>query len=140
MWLRAMLLAFLLNGLSPFGLRILAARGLGKEYTTLYLFYWYLAGLAFAVLWVLVRRERMRTASVLIGTAMAASSVGGQVFMALALNEGVPGNIVFPLAMGCSICIVTAGGILLFGEKVGIYGKAGIVLGLVAAVLLSIWE
>ena len=59
--------------------------------------------------------------------------------MARALNDGVPGNIVFPLAMGCSICIVAAGGILLFGEKVGPYGKAGIALGLVAGALLSIW-
>lgn len=139
MWGRAMLLAFLLNGISPFGLKILAARGLGREYASVYLFYWYLAGLAFAVVWLLVRRERVKPASLLIGTGMAAASVGGQVCMAQALNSDIPGNIVFTLAMGCSICIVTAGGILLFGEKVGIYGKAGIALGLVAAVLLSIW-
>ncbi len=139
MWLRAMILAFLLNGLSPFGLRILVGRGLGQQYTTVYLFYWYLAGLVFALLWVLIRRERIRTAAVLMGVAMAASSVVGQVSMARALNEGVAGNIVFPLAMGCSICLVTAGGMLLFGEKMGPYGKAGVALGLLAAVLLSVW-
>ncbi|MFB3904005.1 MAG: hypothetical protein ACE15E_11175 [Acidobacteriota bacterium] len=138
MWLKAMVLAFLLNGLSPFGLRILAGRGLAEQYTSVYLFYWYLAGLVFAVLWVVVRGERIRSASVLIGVAMAASSVGGQVFMARALSEGVAGNVVFPLAMGCSICIVTAGGMLLFGEKVGPYGKAGVALGLLAAALLSV--
>ncbi|MFB3902449.1 MAG: hypothetical protein ACE15E_03285 [Acidobacteriota bacterium] len=139
MWLRAILLAFLLNGLSPFGLRILAANGLGTEYTTVYLFYWYLAGLVFALFWIVARRQKVTLAAVLVGFGMAASSVAGQYSMGMALNRGIPGNIVFTLAMGCSICVVAAAGLFFFGEKVGPYGKAGIALGLVAAVLLSVW-
>jgi len=138
-WLNAMLLAFLLNGLSPFGLRILAATGLGQKYTQVYLFYWYLAGLIFLLVWRLWRRERLSTAALVIGSAMALSSVGGQVFMGLALANNAPGNVVYPVAMGASICIVAAGGRFFYKERVGVYGKAGIVVGLLAAVLMSVW-
>jgi hypothetical protein len=134
-----MMVAFLLNGLSPFGLKILAAQGLGATYNTVYLFFWYLTGLAFAVIWFLLGRQKLNLTTVVIGTGMAGCSVGGQVCMGLALSRGVPGNIVFTLAMGCSICLVAAGGILLFHERVGIYGKVGVLLGLIAAVLLSVW-
>jgi hypothetical protein len=37
-WIRAMLLAFLLNGLYPFGLRILARMGVSQQYISVYLF------------------------------------------------------------------------------------------------------
>jgi hypothetical protein len=57
--------------------------------------------------------------------------------MGMALAHGAAGNVVFPLAVGANIFIVAAGGILLFHEQVGIYSKAGIAAGLLAAVLLS---
>jgi len=40
--------------------------------------------------------------------------------------------------MGASICLVAAGGVLIFKEEVGLYGKLGILIGLLAAVLLSL--
>ncbi len=138
MWLRMMLLAFLLNGLSPFGLRVLAAMGVGKEMTPIYLFYWYLSGLAFVIIWAVRQRERVSRAAVLIGTGMALASVIGQTTMGLALAAGAPGNVVFPLAVGANVFIVAAGGVLFFKEHIGAYGKAGIAVGLLAAVLLSI--
>jgi hypothetical protein len=140
MWLRMMLLAFLFNGLSPFGLRILAAMGIGAEMTPLYLFYWYLGGLAFVAIWALRRRERIPARALLIGSGMALCGVLGQATMGLALAYGAPGNVVFPLAVGANIFLVAAGGILFFKERVGVYGKAGITAGLLAAVLLSIGE
>jgi drug/metabolite transporter (DMT)-like permease len=140
MWLRMMLLAFLFNGLSPFGLRILAAMGVGQELTPVYLFYWYVGGLAFVLIWALRKRERISGMAVLIGSGMALCGVLGQVTMGLALAYGAPGNVVFPLAVGANIFIVAAGGVLLFKERVGIYGKAGIAVGLLATVLLSIGE
>jgi hypothetical protein len=139
MWLRAILLAFLLNGLSPFGLRILAGMGLGQQYTHVYLFYWYLSGFALLIVARLRWRERIPTEAFLIGTGMAVCSIGGQVSIGLALAHGAPGNAVYPLAMGASICIVAAGGMFFFKERVGPYGKAGTVLGLLAAILMSLW-
>ncbi len=43
----------------------------------------------------------------------------------------------FPLSVGGNIFIVAAGGVLFFREIVGRYGKTGILVGLLAAVLLS---
>ena len=141
MWIRAMLLAFLLNGLCPFGLRILAGMGVGREYIPVYLFYWYLAGCVFGLLWAFRNSKGVSVSgtSIWVGSVMAIASVGGQLFMGLAMAYGAPGNVVYMLAQGASICIVAFGGLVLFKEKVGFYGKAGIVVGLLAAVLLGVW-
>ncbi len=140
MWIRAMLLALLLNGLCPFGLRILAGMGTGREYIAVYLFYWYLSGFAFGLFWAFRRRQRISRTAVLIGMAMAAASVGGQLFMGLAMAYGAPGNVVYLLAQGASISIVAFGGLVLFQEKVGIYGKTGIAVGFLAAMLSGLWS
>lgn len=136
-WITAMLGAFLLNGVCPFGLRVLAGRGLAHQYTPVYLVYWYLAGFAFGLLGLIKDRRRVSLANLIIGLMMAAASVGGQFFMGLALSNGVPGSVVFMLGMGASMCVVVLGGVLFFGERVGTYAKLGIVAGLVAAMLLG---
>lgn len=58
--------------------------------------------------------------------------------MALALGYDVPGHIVFPVATGGSLFLVLAAGVILFKEKVGGYGVAGIVLGIASLVILSV--
>jgi drug/metabolite transporter (DMT)-like permease len=136
-WITAMLLAFLLNGVCPFGLRILAGRGLAQHYTPVYLVYWYLAGFAFGLIGLIKARQRLSPANLIIGLMMALASVGGQFFMGLALSNGVPGSVVYMLGMGASMCVVVLGGVLFFGERVGIYAKLGIAVGLIAAVLLG---
>jgi hypothetical protein len=137
MWIKAMLIAFFLNGASAYGLRILAGMGIGEEYTPVYLFYWYAAGMIFILIWAYFRREPLTAKAALIGSCMAVFSVGGQAALGLALAYGAPGNVVFPISMGSSICIVAAGGFLFFKETVSAYGIVGIILGLTAAVLLS---
>jgi drug/metabolite transporter (DMT)-like permease len=137
-WIAAMLGAFLLNGVCPFGLRVLAGWGLARQYTAAYLFYWYLAGFAFGLIW-LVRGSK-QTADVggwLTGLAMALTSVCGQLFMGLAMAYGVSGSVVYMLGMGASMCVVVTGGLVFFHERVGNVGKLGIVVGLLAAVLLG---
>jgi hypothetical protein len=87
-----MLLALVLNGICPFGLRILAGMGYGRDVTTVYLFYWYLAGFLFgiAVNW---RRNRLPSGrALLLGLAMGIASVGGQLFMGLAMVYGAAGG------------------------------------------------
>lgn len=140
MWLRAMLLAFLLNGVCPFGLRVLAGMGLAGELTQVYLFYWYLGGLVLAVGWALRSREAFSRPTILLGSLMAVASVGGQFSMGMALAHGTPGNVVYMISQGASICVVVAGGAILFKEKVGTYGKAGIGLGILAAILMGVWS
>jgi drug/metabolite transporter (DMT)-like permease len=136
-WITAMLCAFLLNGICPFGLRVLAGRGLGHPYTPVYLVYWYLAGFVFGLLGLIKSRQGLSRANLAIGLIMALASVGGQFFMGLALSNGVPGSVVYMLGMGASMCVVVIGGILFFHERVRIYAKFGIVIGLAAAVLLG---
>jgi hypothetical protein len=135
-----MLLALLLNGLCPFGLRILAGMGVGQQYISVYLFYWYLSGFAFGLLFAFRSRQRVSRAAILVGSAVALASVGGQLFMGLAMAYGAPGNVVYMLSQGASICIVAFGGLVLYKEKVGPYGKVGIAVGLLAAVLLGVWS
>ena len=137
-WITAMLAAFFLNGVCPFGLRVLAGRGLAQQYTPVYLVYWYLAGFAFGLLGLIKMRKKLSTANLIIGLIMSVASVGGQFFMGLALSQGVPGSVVYMLGMGASMCVVVLGGILFFHEPVGMYAKLGIVIGLVAAVLLGL--
>jgi drug/metabolite transporter (DMT)-like permease len=136
-WITAMLCAFILNGICPFGLRVLAGRGLAQQYTPVYLFYWYLAGFGFGLLGLIKSRQKLSVANLTIGLVMAVASVGGQFFMGLALSHGVAGSVVFMLGMGASMCIVVLGGVIFFRERVGTYAKLGIVIGLVAAVLLG---
>jgi len=136
-WITAMLCAFLLNGICPFGLRVLAGRGLAQQYTPVYLVYWYLAGFGFGLLGLIKSRQKLSPANLTIGLIMAVASVGGQFFMGLALSHGVAGSVVYMLGMGVSMCVVVLGGVLFFHERVGTYAKLGIVIGLVAAVLLG---
>lgn len=137
-WITAMLAAFLLNGICPFGLRVLAGRGLAQQFTAVYLVYWYLAGFAFGLLGLIKVRQRLSRANLMIGLTMSVASVGGQFFMGLALSRGVPGSVVYMLGMGASMCVVVLGGVLFFREPVGTYAKLGITIGLVAAILLGI--
>jgi drug/metabolite transporter (DMT)-like permease len=137
-WITAMLCAFLLNGVCPFGLRVMAGRGLAHQYTPVYLVYWYLAGFAFGLIGLIKVRRSLSLANLIIGLIMALASVGGQFFMGLALSSGVPGSVVYMVGMGASMCLVVLGGVFLFAERIGTHAKLGIVTGLVAAVLLGI--
>jgi len=136
--MKAMLLAFLLNGICPFGLRILTGIGNGQDILTAYLFYWYLAGFILIILLNWRHICRPTKGQLVVGIGMGAASVGGQLFMGLSMAYGAAGGVVYMLGMGASICIVSCGGVLLFKEHVGIYGKLGILLGLIAAALLAV--
>ena len=57
-WKRLMVMAFFANGLGPFGLKVLTARGLAP-YQSQYLFYWYLGGVVFALAALLSVRSRV---------------------------------------------------------------------------------
>lgn len=136
-WITAMLGAFVLNGICPFGLRILAGRGMARHYTAVYLFYWYLAGLAIGLVWLMRTRKPLSPAGLLIGFGMALASTGGQLFMGLSMAWGAPGNVVYMLGMGASMCVVVSGGVLFFRERIGGYASLGIGTGLLAAMLLG---
>lgn len=136
MWLRLMLIAFVANGLGPFGLKILQERGLLEPYRLPYLLFWYLGALPLAALAFLRKPGRLSAPEVLIGGAMGCCSLGGQLATAVAL-ESLPGHVVFAITTGGNLFIVAAAGIFLFRERVGRYGLAGIGLGIVSLLLLG---
>jgi drug/metabolite transporter (DMT)-like permease len=156
-WIRLMLLAFLANGLGPFGLKVLDEAGL-SDWFQQYLLYWYSGGLIFAAAAFLgskAAREFPETpaspktpparrlflpAEILLGAGMGLASLSGQAFTGLALASKAPGHIVFPLTTGGSLFLVAAAGVLLFRERVGKYGVAGIAVGILALVILSVSE
>jgi drug/metabolite transporter (DMT)-like permease len=135
-WLRLMLIAFVANGIGPFGLKVLSERGLAG-YQSEYLLFWYAGGFAFAMAALLRSRLRPYPREVLLGAVMGGCSLAGQSFTGMALARGVPGHIAFPLTTGGSLFLVAAAGLFLFNERVGPYGIAGLVLGISALVALS---
>jgi multidrug transporter EmrE-like cation transporter len=138
MWFRLMLLAFLFNGICTFGLRILTGMELAQEHTLHYLIFWY-AGGAIAVLLATFRSLGSISRTDLgIGSALGILSGTGQNFLGLALSTGLPGNVVYPVALAGGLFIVVAIGVTVFRERVGPAGVAGIVLGIVSIALLSI--
>jgi len=136
MWLRFMLVAFVANGIGPFGLKVLQEEGLLEGHQMHYLVFWYLGGLLLAALASLASRSRFRASELFIGGGMGACSLGGQVATALALHT-VPGHAVFAVTTGGTLFVVSAAGILVFKEKVGKYGLAGIVLGIASILMLG---
>jgi drug/metabolite transporter (DMT)-like permease len=136
-WFRLMLVAFVANGISPFGLKVLAELGL-SQYEFQYLIFWYAGGLILAVLTMGAGHFPFQRWEILLGAGMGLCSLGGQYFMGQALANGVPGHIVFPIATGGTLFLVALAGILVFKERVGPYGRAGMVLGILALVILSV--
>ena len=138
MWFRFMMVAFVLNGLCPFGLRILAGLGLAARYTPLYLVFWYLSGGLFMVMLFLRARKRPARSDLLVGMGLGFFSTCGQSCMGLALSKGIPGNIVYPVTLAGGLFLVVLIAILAFRERIGPAGVAGIVLGIISIALLSL--
>jgi multidrug transporter EmrE-like cation transporter len=138
MWFRWMMLAFAFNGVCTFGLRILAARGLTDKYISVYLVLWYLAGTLLLGAIYIHRHMRTRRSDLAVGGALGLASVAGQTSLGLALSGGLPGLVVYPVTLAGGLFIVVGAGVMLFKERVGPYGMAGIVLGIISIVLLSL--
>jgi glucose uptake protein GlcU len=137
-WLRLMLLAFVANGLGPFGLKIMTEKGLAEKYHYQYLLWWYAGGLAFGLASFIVTRSRFYMRDVVMALGIGIGSFSGQLFSLLALEQGVPGYIVFPMTTGGNLFLVALAGVFIFRERIGIYGVAGILMGILSLVLLSL--
>lgn len=137
-WFLLMLVILATNGMSAYGLKVIAAWGLPESAKFPYLTVWYAAGLVTVGIPMLVQHVRMSLKEVRWSSLIAALSMGGQIAMAVALKRNVPGHIVFPIAMGGSVFIVTLGGWFLFRERLNRLTVSGVAVGLAAIVLLSV--
>ncbi len=137
MWFLLMIIILLTNGMSAFGLKVIAGWGLPGTIKFPYLTIWYAAGLAIIGVPMLFKGVRLGRREILWGALMAALSVAGQLAMAVALDSKVPGNVVFPIALGGSIFIVASAGVLFFGERMNRLTVIGVSLGFLAVILLG---
>jgi multidrug transporter EmrE-like cation transporter len=133
-----MAIAFVTNGLGAYGLRILAGAGLGKVDETQYLALWYIAGLILAITFALRRKGRFATKEFGIGLVMALCSVLGQTGMVLAMSGGIPGFVVFPVAVGGGLILVVLVGVFAFRERVSPLLCLGVASGLASLILLAL--
>jgi len=133
-----MIVAFVANGMGIFGARILTGWNLAEQFKFQYLVFWYGAGFLFAALVLVRERFKFNWREMAIAGLMGAASVGGQLSLLAALQRGIPGHVMFPLANGGGLFLVALVGVLVFRERIHLYGLAGIVLGIAATVLLSL--
>jgi glucose uptake protein GlcU len=133
-----MLLACITNGVGAFGLKILAERGLTDRYESQYLLFWYAGWLVFSLSVVFVKPVKPILREIVIAFAMGLCSLAGQFFKGLALARDVAGHVAFSISTGGTLFIVALAGVFLFREKVGPYGIAGLVLGILSIVILSL--
>jgi len=138
MWFLLMLVILLTNGMSAFGLKMIAGRGLPETVKYPYLTVWYAGGLAAIALPMVLKGMRFGKTELLWGGVAGALSIGGQIAMAVALSSGVPGHVVFPIAIGGSIFVVALAGRLIFGERMNPPTALGLALGFVAVVLVGL--
>ncbi len=138
MWFLLMLVILLTNGMSAFGLKVIAAWELPETIKFPYLAVWYAAGLAGLGVPMLFTRPRLGRKEIFWGGAAAILSMGGQIAMAIALDSGVPGHVVFPVAIGGSIFVVALAGRLIFRERMNRISAVGVTLGLIAVILLGL--
>jgi len=138
MWFLLMLVILLTNGMSAFGLKMNAGWGLSETIKYPYLTVWYAGGLAAIALPMLSKGMRVGRKELVWGGVAGALSIGGQVAMAVALSSGVPGHVVFPIAIGGSIFVVALAGRLVFGERMNPPTALGVALGFIAVVLLGV--
>jgi drug/metabolite transporter (DMT)-like permease len=137
-WYLLMLVILLTNGMSSYGLKVIAGWGLPESAKFPYLTVWYAAGLLIIGVPTLLQGVRFKLREVGWSSVLAALSMGGQLAMAVALKLNIPGHVVFPIAIGGSVFIVVLGGRLLFGERLNSFTAGGVFVGLAAVVLLSL--
>jgi drug/metabolite transporter (DMT)-like permease len=117
---------------------MMAEKGLSERYHYQYLLLWYAGGLLFGLAWFLATRGRFQAQEIVMAFGIGIGSFGGQFFSVLALEQKVPGYIVFPMTTGGNLFLVAAAGVFLFREKIGPYGIAGILTGILSLILLSL--
>ncbi|MHC4445905.1 MAG: hypothetical protein ACYTBZ_23055 [Planctomycetota bacterium] len=137
MWYRWMFLAFITNGLSQFGVRVMKDMGLAASHGHLYLSFWYLTGLIAAAIVFAVNRKRLLWREMVLGSLMGLFSAGCWFLLTGALGQGVPGYLVFPVAIGGSLSVVALVGVVVLKERLSVYGYLGVISGIAAIVLLS---
>lgn len=136
-WLLMTGITFCAQSVGPFGLKILSERHLTEHYEFQYLLIMFLGGLLYLPVSFRCRPLLPFGREILIGAGMAVCSVVGMASMGLALARGVPAYLTFSVAQGGAVFLVIGAGLVIFKEKLGLYGFLAVALGMIAIVILS---
>jgi hypothetical protein len=136
MWYRWMAIAFITNGLSQFGVRVLKGMGLAESHSYLYLSFWYTTGLVAAIVTFLAARHKLLPREIVLGGLMGLFSSGCWFLLTASLAHGIPGYLVFPVAIGGSLSLVALVGVVVLREHLSVYGYLGVLSGIAAMVVL----
>lgn len=128
-------LSFLLNGLLLVGMKSVSEFSLTAFIPGVLLVQYTLAGLVTSPE-ALTSKVPIRRASIWIGILAGLSSAVGM-SASIAVAGMLPGYVVFPVIQGGTILLVVLIGLMVFRERIGGYGIAGIIAGVVAIALLS---
>ena len=130
---RMMIISFFLNCFMATATKAISEFGMTASIPIVLLVMYALAALmAFAVM----RNRRIEAKSLWIGLLGGFGSAAGMGANMTAASI-LPGYQVFPLVNGGTLLLVAVAGRLIFRERIGPYGVAGIVAGIAAIVLLS---
>ena len=130
---RLMVISFFLNAFLALATKAISEFGMTRSIPLVLLIVYALATLM--ALWT-IREKRIEAKSVWIGLM---GGFGTAVGMGANMTAAsiLPGYKVFPLVNGGTLLLVALAGRLIFRERIGPYGIAGIVAGIAAIVLLS---
>jgi len=128
-------LSFLLNGLLLVGMKAVSEFSLAAFIPSVLLVQYALAAIMTSPE-ALRSKVPIRRASIRIGILAGLSSAVGMA-ASIAVADMLPGYIVFPVIQGGTLLLVVLIGLIVFRERIGGYGIAGIIAGIGAIVLLS---
>lgn len=132
---RLMIVSFLLNCFLATATKAISEFGMTPSIPIVLLMMYGLAA-SLALIAVLMGKKRVEAKSLWIGLM---GGFGTAVGMGANMTAAsiLPGYQVFPLVNGGTLLLVALAGRLIFREKIGSYGVAGIVSGIAAIILLS---
>jgi len=134
-WLRLTLLTFLVNGLSSALAKAQYVLSLG-QFKTVFIFASYAGATTVALFATLRCFQKPSQGEFLVGTIMAVTGIGAYSLLVLSL-ETLDAIVVYPLASSLGVATTAATSRILWGERVGPKGIAGMAMALLALLLLA---
>lgn len=130
-----MFIVFITNGIALIAIKVIGENH-SLNATNVFLMSLYGTASVITLINMLTNRKTMEWRSIAIGSLAGVCSLMGM-FCLVKASSMIPGYIVFPLANGGSLLLVALVGFIIFKEKIGPYGMAGIISGILAIILLK---
>lgn len=132
---RLLILAFLFNGFLMVGMKAVDGFKLG-QFIAVLLYTQYTVGCMMSIPAVVRAKKPIGRTSLWVGMLAGISSAIGMTASIVVVGK-IPGYKVFPIIQGGTLLAVVFIGRLVFKERIGTFGVAGIIAGIAAIVMLT---